>query len=117
MLYNILRSLVLMYFNVLYSFDSDLGVKYLIGCDATADVDDVLNISLSLTYIVTNQKFLTMYCTALALDRPHGGSVMIQQIRLAGTKRGEIPYSVLFPWKTWFPSLTKCGILFYITYI
>lgn len=42
MLYNILRSLVLMYFNVLYSFDSDLGVKYLIGCDATADVDDVL---------------------------------------------------------------------------
>lgn len=80
MLYNILRSLVLMYFNVLYSFPKliwTLGVKYLIGCDATADVDDVLNISLSLTYIVTNQKFLTMYCTALALDRPHGGSVMI----------------------------------------
>lgn len=46
MLYNILRSLVLMYFNVLYSFDLDLGVKYHIGnrsrCDATADVDDVL---------------------------------------------------------------------------
>lgn len=55
MLYNILRSLVLMYFNVLYSFNLDLGVKYLIGCDATADVDDVL-IPLNWTYFVLRSK-------------------------------------------------------------
>lgn len=75
----------------------DLGVKYLIGCDATADVDDVL-ISLSLTFDLYCNKskipdhVLYRIGPKLAPWSP-GGSVMIQQTRLAGTKRGDIHYA------------------------
>ena len=97
-------------------FDLDLGVKYLIGCDATADVDDVL-ISWSWTYFVLCSKSKIPDHVLYRIG-PRSAPWRIgydPANAIGGNQRRRD--TLLFPWKTWFPSLTKCGILFYITYI